>query len=43
MLLYTTTAHYWLIKQMVNADEWRMISDDDFSIRNAFIEYSRKN
>ncbi|HDJ3071217.1 TPA: insertion element protein, partial [Staphylococcus aureus] len=33
---YTTTAHYWLIKQMVNADEWRMISDDDFSIRNAF-------
>jgi len=33
---YTTTAHYWLIKQLVNAGEWRMISDDDPSIRNAF-------
>src|SRR5690606_19053859 len=26
---YTTTAHYWLIKQLVAASEWRMISDDD--------------
>lgn len=33
---YTNAAHYWLIKQLVNAKEWRMISDDDKSIRNAF-------
>jgi len=33
---YTNTAHYWLIKNLVNAKEWRVISDDDKSIRNAF-------
>ncbi|MBD8068805.1 insertion element protein [Bacillus sp. PS06] len=33
---YTTVAHYWLIKRLVGASEWRMISDDDRSIMTAF-------
>jgi hypothetical protein len=33
---YTTIVHFWLIKQMVNAKEWRMISDNDSSIMTAF-------
>ncbi|MCP8615460.1 insertion element protein [Salirhabdus salicampi] len=33
---YTNTAHFWLIKNLVNAKEWRLITDDDKSIRNAF-------
>jgi len=39
---YTTTAHYWLIKQLVAASEWRMISDDDASIRNAYYRVFNK-
>jgi len=39
---YTTTAHYWLIKKLVNSDEWRMVSDDDPSIRNAFYRVFNK-
>jgi transposase-like protein len=33
---YTNIAHYWLIKQLVKANEWRMISDNDSSIKTAF-------
>ncbi|QST01406.1 insertion element protein (plasmid) [Pontibacillus sp. ALD_SL1] len=29
---YTTIAHLWLIKQLVNAQEWRFVTDDDSSI-----------
>ena len=33
---YINIAHYWLIKQLVKANEWRMISDNDNSIKTAF-------
>ncbi|MGD6994761.1 transposase [Sutcliffiella horikoshii] len=39
---YTTTAHYLLIKQSLNAIQWRMISDDDQSIRNSFYRVFNK-
>ena len=29
---YTALAHYWLIRQMVQAKEWRFISDEDGSL-----------
>lgn len=32
---YTTFAHLWLIKRMVNAENWRFITDDDSSILTA--------
>ncbi|MCM3704966.1 insertion element protein [Cytobacillus firmus] len=39
---YTTMAHYWLIKQMVKSNEWRMISDNDASIMTAFFRVFSK-
>ncbi|WP_326182387.1 insertion element protein [Virgibacillus halodenitrificans] len=39
---YTTIAHYWLMKQMVKAKEWRMISDNDYSIKTAFFRVFSK-
>lgn len=39
---YTTTAHYWLIKQLIRSSEWRVITDDDSSIRNAFYRVFNK-
>ncbi|CAN7598046.1 insertion element protein [Peribacillus frigoritolerans] len=39
---YTTMAHYWLIKQMVKANEWRMISDNDASIMTAYFRVFSK-
>lgn len=39
---YTTMAHYWLIKQMVQAGEWRMISDNDASIMTVFFRVFSK-
>ncbi|KAB8136249.1 insertion element protein [Gracilibacillus oryzae] len=39
---YTTMAHFWLIKKMVNANEWRMISDNDPSIKSAFFRVFSK-
>ncbi|MFT8321147.1 MAG: insertion element protein [Bacillus sp. (in: firmicutes)] len=39
---YTTIAHYWLIKQMVKANEWRMISDNDSSVITAFFRVFSK-
>ncbi|MFC0474532.1 insertion element protein [Robertmurraya beringensis] len=39
---YTTIAHYWLIKQLVKASEWRMISDNDSSIITAFFRVFSK-
>ncbi|MFC0213802.1 insertion element protein [Paenibacillus chartarius] len=32
---YTTIAHLWWIKQMVQADEWRFVTDEDYSIMTA--------
>lgn len=32
---YTTFAHYWLTKQLVNAYEWRFVTDEDQSIMTA--------
>ncbi|MFP5115964.1 hypothetical protein ACSU64_27005 [Bacillaceae bacterium C204] len=32
---YTTTAHFWLIKQLVKASEWRFITDEDRSLINS--------
>jgi transposase-like protein len=29
---YTSIAHYWLIKELVNASEWRIITDEDSSL-----------
>ncbi|MBE1554160.1 insertion element protein [Sporosarcina limicola] len=29
---YTTVAHLWLIKQLVNATEWRFVTDEDSSL-----------
>ncbi len=29
---YTTVAHLWLIKQLVNAPEWRFVTDEDSSL-----------
>lgn len=32
---YTSIAHFWLIKQMVNTHRWRFISDDDESLKKS--------
>jgi len=32
---YTTMAHYWLIKQLLNASEWRFVTDRDSSLMTA--------
>lgn len=32
---YTSMAHFWLIKQMVNAKRWRFVSDDDDSLKKS--------
>ena len=32
---YTTMAHFWLIKQMVQAKEWRFVTDEDQSLMNS--------
>ncbi len=32
---YTALAHFWLIRQMVKADEWRFISGEDGSLMTA--------
>ncbi|WP_245842285.1 hypothetical protein [Parageobacillus galactosidasius] len=31
-ITYTTIAHYWLIKQLVKASEWRFVTDKDNSL-----------
>lgn len=32
---YTNIAHFWLIKQLINASEWRFVTDEDKSIINS--------
>ncbi|BAU29324.1 hypothetical protein DFP93_11642 [Aneurinibacillus soli] len=32
---YTTIAHFWLMKQMIHTNEWRFVTDEDFSIMTA--------
>lgn len=33
---YTTMAHYWLIKQLLNTSEWRFVTDRDSSLMTAY-------
>ena len=40
---YTTFAQFWLLKQMVNAKEWRFVTDEDSSIMTALYRaYARE-
>ncbi len=40
---YTTMAHFWHIKNLINAKEWRFISDDDQSIITSLLRvYSKE-
>jgi hypothetical protein len=39
---YTTMAHLWLIKKMVNAIEWRFITDEDYSIMTSLFRVFSK-
>lgn len=39
---YTTIAHYWLIKNLVKASEWRFITDEDSSIMTALFRVFAK-
>ncbi|KYG38794.1 hypothetical protein [Bacillus gaemokensis] len=32
---YTTISHFWFIKQLVKASEWRFVADDDKSLINS--------
>ena len=32
---YTAIAHYWLIKNMIQADNWRFVTDQDSSLMTA--------
>lgn len=31
---YTSAAHYWLIKQMINSSKWYFVSDDDTTLQS---------
>ncbi|KML00073.1 hypothetical protein VL06_21130 [Rossellomorea marisflavi] len=33
---YTVTAHLWLLRQMLQSQKWRFVSDEDETIMNAF-------
>ncbi|MCM3730625.1 insertion element protein [Fictibacillus nanhaiensis] len=39
---YTSIAHYWLIKELVNASEWRFITDEDSSLITAIFRVFAK-
>lgn len=39
---YTTAAHYWHLKQLLNAKEWRFSSDQDHSIISALMRVFAK-
>ena len=34
---YTSVAHYWLIKEMINCNKWNFISDEDSSLIDALM------
>lgn len=40
---YTSIAHFWLIQQMVQAKEWRFVTDDDQSLMNALYRVFSKD
>lgn len=40
---YTTIAHFWLIKQLIKASEWRFVTDEDNSLMTSLFEYSPMN
>ncbi len=39
---YTTVAHHWLIKELVNASEWRFVTDEDSSLITAIFRVYAK-
>jgi transposase-like protein len=39
---YTTIAHYWLIKQLVKASEWRFVTDKDNSLMTSLFRVYAK-
>ncbi|WP_353049933.1 insertion element protein [Bacillus sp. ISL-35] len=39
---YTTVAHHWLIKELVNASEWRFVTDEDSSLITAIFRVFAK-
>jgi hypothetical protein len=39
---YTSIAHYWLIKEQLNASEWRFITDEDSSLITAIFRVFAK-
>lgn len=41
-ITYTSIAHFWLIKELLNADEWRFITDDDSSLKTSIIRVFSK-
>lgn len=34
---YTSIAHYWLIKEMINCNKWNFVSDEDSAIIDAIM------
>ena len=34
---YTSIAHYWLIKEMINSNKWNFVSDEDSAIIDAIM------
>lgn len=34
---YTATAHYWLLKEMINTNSWCFISDEDWTLSNGIM------
>lgn len=40
---YTSIAHFWLIQQMVQAKEWRFITDEDYSLINSLYRVFSKD
>jgi transposase-like protein len=39
---YTTIAHHWLIKKLVNSSEWRFVTDEDSSLITAIFRVYAK-
>lgn len=39
---YTTIAHFWLIKELVKASEWRFVTDKDNSLMTSIFRVFSK-
>lgn len=40
---YTAIGHFWLIQQMVNAKEWKFVTDEDASLMSALYRVFSKD